>query len=65
MENAKRPRTDAKRRADNKWQYKNMTVLGCKVYRDKAEKFKRYALNNGTTVNALLIEFIDSCIMNY
>ena len=32
--------TDAKRKANNKYIAANMTVLGCKVRKDKAERFK-------------------------
>ena len=45
--------TDAKRRANNKWNAANMTVLGCKVRKDEAERFKAECAERGTTVNAV------------
>ena len=36
----------------------NMITLGCKVKREQAEKFKKYAADNGKTANALLKDFV-------
>ena len=46
--------TDAKRRANNKYIKENMTVLGCKVKKEYAERVKEKAAKSGTTVNAIL-----------
>lgn len=35
-----------------------MITLGCKVKREQAEKFKKYAADNGKTANALLKDFV-------
>ena len=56
--------TDAKKRATNKWDAANMTVLGCKVRKDDAERFKAACKEQGTTVNAVfreaMIAFMDA-----
>ena len=52
--------TDAKRKANNKYIAANMTVLGCKVRRDKAERFKAACKEAGTTPNAVFTGAIDS-----
>lgn len=46
--------TDAKRRANNKWDSKNMSVISCKLKREIAESFKAAAKANGTTPNELI-----------
>ena len=53
------PITDAKRRANAKWDKDNMTVLGCKVRKDKADKFKAMCKNAGTTPNAIFTAAMD------
>jgi len=56
--------TDAKKRSNNKWDAANMTVLGCKVRKDEAERFKAVCKERGTTVNAVfraaMVEFMDA-----
>lgn len=52
--------SEARRRANTKWDTANMTVLGCKVRRDKAEQFKAACRNAGTTPNAVFTEAIDN-----
>ena len=51
--------TEAKRKANNKYIAKNMTVLGCKIRRDKAEDFKKACQDSGTTPNAVFTKAID------
>lgn len=51
--------TEAKRRANNKWDAANMTVLGCKVRKDRAEQFKAACKDAGTTPNAVFNEAIN------
>lgn len=55
-------RTDAQRRAQNKWTAANMSIVACKIKRDVAESFKIAAKANGTTPNALFREWIDAYI---
>lgn len=52
----------AKRRANDAWDKANMAMLACKIRKESAEKFKVYAAENGTTVNALLRGYIMQCI---
>ena len=47
------PLTDAQRKANNKYIAANMTVLGCKIRKDKAEAFKTACKAAGTTPNAV------------
>jgi len=53
------PLTEAKRRANNKYIAANMTVLGCKVRKDKAEIFKAACKEQGTTPNAVFTAAMD------
>ena len=36
-----------------------MTMLGCKVYRDKAAVFKQTCLDAGTTMNSVFTDAMD------
>lgn len=47
------PLTDAQRRANNKYNAANCTVLGCKLRNDEAEAFKEACKERGTTPNAV------------
>lgn len=51
--------TDSKRRANNKYIAEHMTVLGCKIRKDDAEKFKNACAEAGTTPNAIFRRAID------
>lgn len=51
-------RTDAQRRAANKYQYKTSTVIGCKLDRETAERYKTHCRESGTTPNAEIKNFI-------
>lgn len=51
-------RTDAQRRAANKYQYKTSTVIGCKLDRETAERYKAHCSESGTTPNAEIKNFI-------
>ena len=53
-------KSDAKRRADARWDAKNMSVISAKLRRDLAESFKAAAKSNGTTPNALIRGWIDA-----
>ena len=59
------PVSDAKRRANNKWTAANMTVLGCKVRKDKAEAFKAACAAAGTTVNAVFTAAMDQFMRDH
>lgn len=51
--------TNSQRRANNKYIAANMTVLGCKIRKDKAEQFKAACKNAGTTPNAVFTTAIN------
>lgn len=51
--------SEAKRKANNKYDAKHMTVLGCKVRKEYAEQVKQKAQDTGTTVNAILKKALD------
>lgn len=53
---------ESQKKASLKWDKENMAVLGCKVKKPQAEKFKLYCANLGKTSNAVLREFILECI---
>ena len=45
--------TEAQKRARDKWDAENMSVISCKHKREIAENFKTAAKANGTTPNEL------------
>lgn len=57
--------TDAKRKANNKYIKENMTVLGCKVRKDKAEVFKTICKESGTTPNAVFTEAMNAFLIKH
>lgn len=50
--------SDGQKKARDKWDKENMSVLGCKVKKSQAEKFKVIAAERGTTANGLLKDFV-------
>lgn len=55
-------RSDAQRKAQNKYDKIHYSVLTAKVKSEDAAAFQEYAASNNTTVNALLSGFILDCI---
>lgn len=51
--------TENQKRYRNKWDAENMTVLGCKVRKEKAAQFKAACKEAGTTPNAVFIAAIN------
>lgn len=51
--------TDAQRRANNKYISEHMTVIGCKVRKDYADRVRQKAKDEGTSVNAILKKALD------
>lgn len=49
---------ESQKKARNKWDTENMSVLGCKLKKAHADKFRAIAKEKGTTSNALLKEFV-------
>ena len=54
--------TEAQKKANKKWDSQNMTVLGCKVTKDKAQAFKDACAALGSVPNRVLMEIIDKTI---
>ena len=51
--------TEAKKRANNKYIAEHMTVLGCKVRKEYADRVREKAKAEGTSVNAILKKALD------
>lgn len=56
------PPTDAKRRANAKYQAKTIASLACRVKKEQAEAFKNHCKSIGKTSNAVLKDFVLGCI---
>lgn len=57
--------SDAKRKANNKWDAANMKIVACKIKKTDAERFRQAAEQQGTTPNALLRDYIYEYIRAY
>ena len=51
--------TEAQKRANNKYIAEHMTVLGCKVRKEYADKVREKAKSDGISVNAILKKALD------
>jgi len=56
------PVSEAKKRANKKYQAKNIASLACRVKKEQAEKFKTYCAEIGKTSNAVLRNYVLDCI---
>ena len=56
------PVSEAKKRANKKYQAKNIASLACRVKKEQAEKFKTYCTEIGKTSNAVLRDYVLDCI---
>lgn len=54
--------SEAKKKANAKWDSENMATLACKVKRAQAEAFKVYCEIQGRTSNAVLRDYVLGCI---
>lgn len=54
--------SEARKKANAKWDKENMTTLGCKVKKEEAVAFKEYAKAQGKTANTVLKEYVLECI---
>ena len=54
--------SEAQKRASIKWDKENMAVVGCKVKKEQAEKFKIYFKDMVKTSNAVLRDYVLDCI---
>jgi len=57
-------KTDAQRRAENKYFASHFKVVGCKLSIEAAEKFSEKAKANGSNANAVLKELIQNYMEN-
>ena len=57
--------TEARKRANAKWDKENMTILGCKVKKEYAAKFRAACAAQGTTPNAVLKQAADDFMREY
>ena len=49
---------ESQKKARDKWDSENMSVLGCKLKKAHADKFRAYAKEKVTTANALLKDYV-------
>ena len=56
------PTSDAKRRANARYQAKTIASLACRVKKEQAEAFKAHCESVGKTSNAVLKDFVLGCI---
>lgn len=54
--------SEAQKKASAKYQKENIASLACRVKKEQADKFKAYCKAQGTTSNAVLREYVLSCI---
>lgn len=54
--------SEAKKRANAKYQAKTIASLACRVKKEQAEAFKQYCAELGKTSNAVLREYVLQCI---
>ena len=55
-------RTDAERRAQNKWDQANRVTLGVRVGKADGEAFRAWCAARGVTVNAALASYVADCL---
>lgn len=54
--------SEKKKASNNKWDKANMSVLACKVPKEKAEEFRDYCAEQGKSVHAVLLEYVNHCL---
>ncbi len=54
--------SEAKKKANAKWDSENMATIACKLKRKQAEDFKTYCQEQGKTANTVLREYVLTCI---
>lgn len=60
--NPKGARTDAERRAQNKWDQANRVTLGVRVGKADGAAFRAWCAARGQTVNAALSAYVADCL---
>lgn len=54
--------SEAKKRANKKYQAEHIASLACRVKKEQADKFKAYCADIGKTSNAVLRDYVLECI---
>ncbi len=54
--------SEAQKRASDKYNKEHMATLGCKVKKEDAAAFKKYAAERHKTANTVLKEYVMTCI---
>ena len=54
--------SESQKKSSAKWDKENMSVLACKVPKEKAEAFRDYCADQGKSVHAVLLEYVNRCI---
>ena len=54
-----------KKEAAKKWDKENMTVLSCRVTKEKAMRFRKCCDQRATNVNAVLLAYVNEYIKMY
>ena len=54
--------SEAKKKANAKWDSENMATIGVRLKKEQAESFKAYCAERGKTANAALREYVLDCI---
>lgn len=57
--------SEKKKASNAKWDKTNMSVLSVKLRREKAERFKRWCKEHGTTPNAEFKKIVDNVLCEY
>ena len=62
VRNPSSKKTDAERRAQNKWSAANKIILAAKVSTATGEAFRAWCAARGVTVNAALASYVSGCL---
>lgn len=54
--------TEARKKANAKWDKANMRIVGCHVTKEKAQRFKEACAVLGVTQNQVLLKAVDETI---
>ena len=52
------PMSEARKRANKKWDEKNIRTVTARIRKETAEQLKEYAERHGTTVNRIISDYI-------
>ena len=54
--------SESQKKASAKWDKNHAATLACKVTKEKAEAFRDYCADQGKSVHAVLLEYVNRCI---